>query len=125
MAATIEGSCKEALTDEWYEQLLQDIEYSCSICDNVHTDIEELNETVKKAYAITAESLRGIYDIKEITKRWYGMSAVAGEVLAHARFLKETNQICGVDLTTLEGYWQESVERLMLHCPDLANVCAP
>ena len=124
MSATIEASpCRESLTDEWYEQLLRDVEYSCSICDNVHTDIKQMEETVKKAYAITSQSLKEIYDIKRIANRWYGMAGVANTILAHARFLKETNQICGVDLTTLEGYWEESVDRLMLHCPDLAKAC--
>jgi len=122
--ATLEKSpCKESLTDDWYEQLLRDVEYSCSICDNVHTDIKELEDVVKKAYAITADSLKAVYDVREITKRWYGMAGLANEVLSHARFLKETNQICGVDLTTLEDYWQESLDRLLLHCPDLAKAC--
>jgi len=124
MPETLDKSpCKETLTDEWYEQLLREVDYSCSICDSVHTDIMAMEETVKKAYSITAESLKGIYDIKQIANRWYGMAGVAGEILAHARFLRETNQICGVDLTTLEGYWEESVDRLMLHCPDLAKAC--
>jgi hypothetical protein len=117
------SSCKEALTDDWYEQLLKDVDYSCSICDSVHTDIKQMEETVSRAYAITAQSLKGIYDVKEIANRWYGMAGVANIILAHARFLQETNQICGVDLTTLEGYWEESLDRLMLHCPDLAKAC--
>ncbi len=117
------SSCKEALTEEWYEQLLKEVDYSCSICDSVHTDVAEMEETVKKAYAITATSLKGVYDINEITKRWYGMSAFVSEVLAHAYFLQQTNQICGVDLTTLQEYRKESLDRLMLHCPDLAEAC--
>ena len=123
--ATLEksSSCRESLTEDWYDQLLQDIEYDCSICDNVHTDIKGLEETVKKAYAITADSLKGVFEINEIATKWYGMAAVANEILSHARFLKETNQICGVDLTTLEGYWEESLHRLMLHCPDLSTAC--
>lgn len=125
MSKTLERSsqCKEALTDEWFEQLLTQVDYSCSICDNVHTDIKEMEETVKKAYEITATSLKGIYDINEIVNRWYGMSAFASEVLAHAHFLQQTNQICGVDLTTLQEYRKESLDRLMLHCPELADAC--
>jgi hypothetical protein len=124
MAKTLEkSSCKESLTDEWYEQLLREVDYSCSFCDSVHTDVKDMENTVKKAYEITAESLKGVFDISEITKRWYGMAAVANEILSHARFLKETNQVCGVDLTTLEAYWEESLDRLMLHCPDLAKAC--
>jgi hypothetical protein len=124
MPETLEKSvCKEALTDEWYEQLLKEVDYRCNICDSVHTDIREMEETVKKAYAITATSLKGVFDFNEIVKRWYGMSAFASTVLAHAHFLQQTNQICGVDLTSLQEYRKESLDRLMLHCPELAEAC--
>jgi hypothetical protein len=126
MAATLErSSCKESLTDEWYEQLLREVDYNCSFCDSVHTDIREMEETVKKAYAITAQSLKGIYNVREITKKWYGMSGFASMILAHAYFLQQTNQICGVDLTTLHKYLEESLDRLRLHCPELAVAPCP
>jgi hypothetical protein len=121
--ATLERSCRESLNDDWFEQLLQEVEYDCSICDNVHIDLKEMEEIVKKAYALTAESLKGVFDINQIAQKWYGMAGVASEILSHARFLKETNQICGVDQTTLEAYREESLHRLMLHCPDLSTAC--
>jgi hypothetical protein len=115
--------CREALTDEWYNQLLEEVDYQCSFCDAVHTDVKEMEDKVKAAYARTASSLKGIYDIREIVKRWFGMYAFASEVLEHARFLQQMNQICGVDLGTLLEYQKESFDRLILHCPEIAEAC--
>ena len=124
MAATIERSpCSEALTDEWYNRIREEVDYRCSFCDAVHTDIKEMEAKVQKAYATTAKSLRGIYDVREIATRWYGMLAFSTEVLEHARFLQQTNQICGVDLSTFLEYQKESFDRLLLHCPELADAC--
>jgi hypothetical protein len=124
MPTTVEKSpCSEALTDEWYNHIREEVDYRCSFCDAVHTDIKEMEAKVQKAYATTAESLRGIYDMPEIVKRWYGMLAFSTEVLEHARFLQQTNQICGVDLSTFLEYQKESFDRLLLHCPELADAC--
>lgn len=124
MAATTEKTpCQEALTDEWYEKIRAEVDYRCSFCDAVHTDIKDMEEKVKAAYAKTASSLRGIYEIKEIATRWYGMLAFSTEVLEHARFLQQTNQICGVDLTVFLQHQKGAFDRLLLHCPELADAC--
>src|SRR5260370_34376789 len=104
MATTIEKTpCQDALTDEWYNRLRTEVDYHCSFCDAVHTDIKEMEDRVTKAYAITARSLKTdrVYNILEIAKRWWGMVAFSTEVLEHARFLQQTHQICGVDLSRL------------------------
>jgi hypothetical protein len=126
MATTTEKTpCQAAVTeaDEWYNRLRDEVEYRCSFCDAIQTDINEMQEKVKAAYARTATSLRGIYDVGEIAKRWYGMLAFSTEVLEHARFLKDTNQICGVDLATLLEYQKEAFYRFRLHCPEFAEQC--
>jgi len=124
MSATLEKTpCQEALTDEWYEHIRAEVDYRCSFCDAVHTDVKEMEEKVRSAYAKTASSLRGIYDVREIAKRWYGMLAFSTEVLEHARFLQQMNQICGVDLGPFLEYQKESFDRLLLHCPELAEAC--
>lgn len=126
MPSVVEKSpspCKEALTDEWYNKLLEEIDYRCSFCDSVQTDITKMEYDVKRAYAITAESLKGVYDISEIAKRWYGMAALATAVLARASFLQQTNQICGVHLGLLMEYQQEALDRFQLHCPEFAEDC--
>ena len=124
MTATLDKSpCTAALTDEWYNQLRDEVDYHCSFCDAVQTDIKEMEELVRRAYAFTANSLRGIYNVGEITKRWYGMLAFSTELLEHARFLQQTNQICGVDLNIFLQYQKEAFDRLLLHCPELADAC--
>jgi len=124
MSATTEKSpCREALTDEWYNRIREEVDYHCSFCDAIHTDIHEMEEKVKSAYARTATSLKGVFDIAEIAKRWYGMTAFATEVLEHARFLQQMHQICGVDLSTLLEYQKEAFDRLILHCPEFAEAC--
>jgi hypothetical protein len=124
VTTTSEGSvCREALTDQWYNQLLEEVDYQCSFCDALHTDIREMEEKVKAAYARTASSLKGVYDVREIVNRWYGMFAFSYIMLERARFLQQTNQICGVDLSTLLEYQKESYDRLVLHCPELADSC--
>jgi len=125
MATTVaeKSPCKQALTDEWYNKLLADIDYQCSFCDSVQTDINKMEYDVKRAYSITAESLRGVYDIGEIAKRWYGMAALATAVLSRALFLQQTNQICGVHLGTLLEYQKEALDRFQLHCPEFAEDC--
>ena len=85
--------------------------------------MSEMETKVRQAYASTARSLRGIYEVREIVKRWYGMFAFATEVLEHARFLQQTNQICGVDLSVFLEYQKESFDRLVLHCPDILDGC--
>ena len=124
MAETLEKSaCSEAFTDEWYEQIRAEVDYRCSFCDAIHTDVKEMEEKVRSAYAKTASSLKGIYDIREIANRWFGMLAFSTEVLEHARFLQQTNQICGGDLSPFLEYKKESFDRLLLHCPELADAC--
>jgi hypothetical protein len=124
MAATLDKSpCQEALSEEWYNRLLQEIDYRCSICDSVHTDIHHMEQAVQQAYAMTAASLKEIFEIGEIAKRWYGMAAFATAVLARARFLQQTNQICGVHLGTLLEYQKEALDRFQLHCPEFAENC--
>lgn len=124
MATTIEKSpCQEALTDEWYNLIRKEVDYRCSFCDAVHTDVREMEAKVKEAYAKTARSLREVYDVREIAKRWFGMLAFSTEVLEHARFLQETNQICGVDLGVLLEFQKETLDRFQLHCPEFAEAC--
>lgn len=119
-----ESVCSKALTDEWYNRLRKEVDYQCTFCDAVHGDIKSSEQTIKNAYAITAKSLRGVHDIGEIAKRWFGMYIFASEVLAHGRILQESHQICGVDLTLLERYQTESLNRFKLHCPEFAEACA-
>ena len=116
-------ACNDALTGEWYERLREEVDYRCSFCDAVQTDISEMESKVRQAYASTAQSLRGIYEVREIVKRWYGMLAFSTEVLEHARFLQQTNQICGVDLSVFLEYQKESFNRLILHCPEILEAC--
>lgn len=125
MPATIERSipCHDALTGEWYEQLRKEVDYRCSFCDVVQTDINEMEAKVRQAYATTAQSLRGIYDINEIVKRWYGMLAFSTEVLEHARFRQQTNQICGIDLAVFLEFQTAAFNRLALHCPEIVDAC--
>ena len=126
MPATVEKSpCSEAITDakEWYEELCKEVEYWCSFCDAAHTDIKEMEGKVKAAYAKTAKSLKGVYEMREIAKKWYAMAAFSTQVVEHARFLKQTNQICGLDLTTLLEYQKEAMYRFRVHCPEFAEHC--
>lgn len=126
MAATAERSpCSEALTDEWYNRLREEVDYHCSFCDAIHTNVKDMEEIVTKAYALTARSLKSdqVYDIGEIAKRWWGMVAFSTEVLEHARFLQQTHQICGVDLSTLLECQKEALDRFRLHCPEFAEHC--
>lgn len=119
---TVEDSaCSKALTSEWYDHLKREVDYHCSFCDAVHSDIHALEDIVKKAYAITATSLRGVHEIDEIAKRWFGILALSSEILAHGRFLQQSHQICGIDLTILERYQMEALERFQLHCPEFAD----
>jgi hypothetical protein len=123
MATAEKSPCSQALTDEWYYHIRQEVDYDCSFCDAVHTDIQEMQDTVRRAYEITAESMRSVRDVAEIAKRWWGMSAFANEILSRATFLQQTHQICGVDLTPLQEYLNESLERFQLHCPEFAEGC--
>jgi hypothetical protein len=126
MAATIQKSpCRESLTTEWYNYLRAEVEYDCSFCDAVHTDIRDMEERVTRAYALTARALKSdrVYEIGEIAKRWWGMVAFSTEVLERARLLQETHQICGVDLSTLIECRKEALDRLKLHCPEFAGQC--
>lgn len=111
--------CSRALTDEWYERLRNEVDYHCTFCDAVHNDIKQMGETVKQAYAFTAESLKGVHDIGEITKRWFGMWVFASEIVSHAQVVRQSHQICGVDITLLEEYCAEALDRFRLHCPEL------
>ena len=116
-------ACNDALTAEWYERLREEVDYRCSFCDAVQTDIGEMETKVRQAYASTAQSLREVHEVREIVKRWYGMFAFATQVLEHARFLQRTNQICGVDLSVFLEYQKESYDRLILHCPEILDAC--
>lgn len=121
MLTTEKTVCREALTGEWYNRLREEVDYRCTFCDAVHGDIKNLEDTVKQAYSITAQSLREIHDIGEIAKRWFGMYIFASEISAHGKILQQSHQICGVDLTTLEQYQSEALNRFTLHCPDFAE----
>jgi hypothetical protein len=126
MAATTEKSpCNEALRDdEWYQHICDEVDYQCGLCDAVLTDIKDKEEKVKRAYALTATSLKEVYDIPEIAKRWWGLVFFSGQVLYDAYILQQTNQICGTDLSTLQEYYEEALDRLQLYCPDVAKARA-
>jgi hypothetical protein len=123
MSETLEkSSCKEALTnDEWYQYICAEVDYRCDMCDAVLTDIGQKEEKVKRAYAITATSLKEVYEIPEIAKRWWGLVFFTGQVLYDAYILQQTNQICGADLSTLQEYYEEALDRLQLYCPEVAK----
>lgn len=108
----------------WFEELCETVDYHCSLCEAVLTDVATLEETVKSAYATTARSMKELHDVGEIAKRWFGMWAFAQQVLSQAEFIQEANQICGVDLTILEGYRREAFDRLQLHCPQFKHSVA-
>lgn len=82
-----------------------------------------MEEKVKAAFAKTAKSLRGVYEMREIAKKWYAMAAFSAAVTDRARFLQRTNQICGLDLTTLLEYQEASLYRFRVHCPEFAEEC--
>ncbi len=119
MPAVEESVCSQALTDEWYERLRNEVDYHCTFCDAVHNDIKQMEQTVKQAYVFTAQSLKGVRDIGEITKRWFGMWVFAAEIVGHAQVIRQSHQICGVDTTLLEQYRIEALDRFRLHCPQL------
>jgi len=114
--------CADALTSDWYDQLLTEVDYHCSFCDSVHTSVAELEEKVRQAYQSTADSMRGLHDPREIAQRWFGMWAFAAEVLAQAAFQREAHQICGVDIAAIESFRAAAEERFHLHCPPAGDV---
>jgi hypothetical protein len=118
--APSDGKCvDETGVQDWYEKLREEVDFRCSFCEGLHIHISELEVKVKEAYVATARSMRGVYDQKEIATRWMGMWSFAAEILAIAQMVKESNQICGADLTEIEKYYAASLERYSIHCPHM------
>lgn len=112
----------ESVSQEWFDQLCEEVNFRCSICEVLLLKIEEMEAKVKSAYAATARSLKGIYDQKIIANRWLAMVAFAQDILGAATFAKDANQICGADLSGIEALHAAALERFQMHCP--VQVCS-
>lgn len=107
----------ETLFEHWYTNLRDEVDYHCTFCDSLHLTIEELEVKVRNAYSATADSMREIFDVKEIANRWLGMYFFGKELLASAETLKDAHQICGADLNGIRKYTEAALELFKLHCP--------
>lgn len=115
--ATVSPCDAARSTSEWYDHLREEVDFHCSFCEAVHEKIETLEAIVKRAYALTAESMVNCYDVAEIAKRWFGLWAFTSEIWAAAKFIQQSHQICGVDLMVFEEYKKAAARRFQLHCP--------
>jgi hypothetical protein len=61
--------------------------------------------------------MKGLYDTKEITNKWFAMWLLSTQILCEAGVLRELNQICGADLSEIQKYHDAALERFRLHCP--------
>lgn len=113
----VETDCFEEDTDE----LKRAVDFECTFCEAVLKDAKELEAVLKKAYALTVERVRGVYDAKIIRDRWFGMWTFSQELYAAAAAIQERHPICGVDMDPFEQYLNAAYERMELHCPKTLN----
>lgn len=107
----------ESIWMDWYNALREEVDFQCSFCNGVHTQVAELEKKVRDAYASTASGMRQIFDTVEIASKWYGMYVFATELLTMAEIQRDAHQICGVDTSGIQKYQMAALERFNIHCP--------
>jgi hypothetical protein len=114
------GPCLENIDLDWTDDISREVEMACSVCDALHKDVRELENVAAKAYAFTASSLRGVYDSREIVRRWFGLRVFLGELIQAIEFKREQNPICGIDTGKILEFRHSADERMFFHCPPKA-----
>jgi hypothetical protein len=111
------NDCLSNADKAWFDEIRREVDFECSFCEAVLKDVSELETVAARAYAFTARSMKGLYDVSKIAERWAAMFVFASELLSAAQSKRDAHQICGVDLSKLEHYRQEALYRLEIHCP--------
>jgi len=98
--------------DQEYRDLLNEVEYHCSICQAVLEDVQVLNSKIESVYRSVTEKTRNNRNRVELVKHWLAAFFVASEIKQAICMKKELNQICGIDSTTIDEVHEAIKERL-------------
>jgi len=112
------------LNQEICDEYLQKVEMACSVCDSIHKDISELNEKIERLYGLIVEKSKAAKTHKERVDAWIAGFVAAGEIHRAACIKKNLNQICGVDLETIEEVFGSIKERAEFLVRDELTTCS-
>jgi len=112
MSVLEESSMSALNVDQEYRDLLNEIEYHCSICQAVLEDVQVLNSKIESVYRSVTEKTRNNRNQVELVKHWVAAFFVASEIKQAVCMKKELNQICGIDSTTIDEVHEAIRERL-------------
>ncbi len=108
--ATIADSNTEL--DAVCNQLLQEVNFECSLCEAVYQDIATLNDKVGHLYTSIVQKSRAAKDLDQRKLIWLGGFFIASEIRQAGCMKKNLHQICAVDLSVIDETYSLIKERL-------------
>jgi len=111
------------IVDNEYNELLNEVEYHCTVCEAVHEDIQVLNSKIQAVYkSVTAKTKLNRNHIGTI-KNWMAAYYVADDIRRAVCMKKEVHQICGIDSSTVDETHAAIKERLEFLIGTTINGC--
>jgi hypothetical protein len=108
-----ESAPKSTVTvDAEYEQLLNEVEFHCTVCEAVHEEMQVLNAKIEAAYVWVTTKTKPLRDRAAIAKHWIAAYYVASDIRQAVCLKKEVHQICGIDSTIVDETYEAVKERL-------------
>ena len=95
-----------------YRELLDQVEYHCSLCEAVHEDIAVLNSKIQAVYKAVVEKTKANRNHLATVKNWVAAYYVACDIHQAVCMKKEVHQICGIDSSTVDDVRASIKERL-------------
>jgi hypothetical protein len=111
------------MVDVEYEQLLNEVEFHCTVCEAVHEEMQVLNAKIEGVYSWVTAKTRPLRDRVAIAKYWIAAYYVASDIRQAVCLKKEVHQICGIDSTIVDETYEAVGERLEFLLGHPLNKC--
>jgi len=106
-----------------YKELLDEVEYHCTLCEAVYEDIAVLNSKIQAVYKAVVEKTKANRNHSATVKNWLAAYYVACDIRQAVCMKKEVHQICGIDSSNVDDVRDAIKERLELLLGFAINDC--
>ncbi len=109
--------------DAEYKELLNEVEYHCTVCEAVHEDIQVLNSKMQAVYKSVTAKTKANRNHMATIKNWLAAYYVADDIHRAVCMKKQVHQICGIDSGTVDEIHAAIKERLEFLIGTTINCC--
>jgi hypothetical protein len=111
--AVLESAPKSTFTvDDEYEQLLNEVEFHCTVCEAVHEEMQVLNSKIEAVYKSVTAKTKANRDHLTTVKNWVAAYYIASDIRQAICLKKEVHQICGIDSSIVDDTYAAIKERV-------------